>query len=77
MDWDAIEKEFMPAEKCVLISSATYKNQYVLGQCGRGDGLRREHGHAVAVHAVVPVEGPGCIPQIPAPQLEADVTALR
>ena len=40
MDWDAIEKEFMPAGKCALCSSVKYKNQYALGQWSRDDGLR-------------------------------------
>ncbi|CAK0825765.1 unnamed protein product [Prorocentrum cordatum] len=40
MDWDAIEKEFMPAGKCALCSAVKYKNQFALGQWSRDDGLR-------------------------------------
>ena len=40
MDWDAIEKEFMPAGMCALCSSVKYKNQYALGQWSRDDGRR-------------------------------------
>ncbi|CAK0901015.1 unnamed protein product, partial [Prorocentrum cordatum] len=40
MDWDAIEKEFMPAGMCALCSSVKYKNQYAVGQWSRGDGRR-------------------------------------
>ena len=40
MDWDAIEKEFMPAGTCALCSSVKYKNQYALGQWSRDDGRR-------------------------------------
>ncbi|CAK0820986.1 unnamed protein product, partial [Prorocentrum cordatum] len=40
MDWDAIEKEFMPAGMCALCSSVKYKNQYAVGQWSRDDGRR-------------------------------------
>ena len=40
LDWDAIEKEFMPSGRCALCSSVKYKNQYARGQWSRDDGLR-------------------------------------
>eukprot|EP00959_Pyramimonas_sp_CCMP1952_P016183 342539-Pyramimonas_sp.AAC.1 len=40
LDWDAIEKEFMPSGRCALCSSVKYKNQFGLSQWSRDDGLR-------------------------------------
>ena len=40
LDWDAIEKEFMPSGKCAVCSSIKYKNKYGLHQWGREDNLR-------------------------------------
>ena len=40
LDWDAIEKEFMPSGRCALCASVKYKNQCSLSQWNRDDGLR-------------------------------------
>ena len=40
LDWNAIEKEFMPSGKCTLCSVVKYKNQYRPNQWSREDNLR-------------------------------------
>ena len=41
LDWEAIEKEFMPSGRCAVCGCTKYKNMYpTVGQWSRADGLR-------------------------------------
>ncbi|CAK0893135.1 unnamed protein product [Prorocentrum cordatum] len=41
LDWEAIEREFMPSGRCAVCGCTKYKNMYpTVGQWSRADGLR-------------------------------------